>query len=48
MTSLYAAFSIVWAVFFAYNAYLMRRTNDLENEVRSLKDFLASPGNRDG
>ncbi len=44
MVYLFAAFGIVWLAFFAYNAYLVRRLNRLEQEAELLQDFLEERG----
>ena len=39
MTYLFAAFTVVWLAFFAYNAYLVRRLAKLEREADLLRSY---------
>lgn len=40
MIYLFWAFALVWLAFFAYNAYLVKKTARLEREIEHLKGFL--------
>lgn len=39
MAYLFWAFASVWLVFFAYNAYLVKKADHLEREIQHLKSF---------
>ena len=44
MAYLFAAFTVVWLAFFAYNAYLVRRLAKLEREADLLRSYLEERG----
>ncbi len=44
MIYLFAAFTVVWLAFFAYNVYLVRRLSRLEREAALLQSFLEERG----
>jgi CcmD family protein len=48
MAYLFAAFTVVWLAFFAYNAYLVRRLSRLEQEAALLENFLEERGHEGG
>ena len=39
---LFAAYAVTWVVFFLYLFFMARRQNELEAEIRELKDALES------
>lgn len=41
MGYLFAAFAVVWIAYFIYNGMLIRKTGQLEQEVRRLRELLA-------
>lgn len=40
MIYLFGALALVWLAFFAYNAYLVKKTTSLEREIEHLKSFI--------
>jgi len=40
LSSVFAAFMVVWAVFFAYQLIVGRRVTRLQDEIQRLKDRL--------
>ena len=42
---LFAAYAVTWVVFFLYVFFMVRRQNELEAEIRELKDALESKEN---
>ena len=45
---LFAAYAVTWVVFFLYVFFMVRRQNELEAEIRELKDALESRENTSG
>ena len=45
---LFAAYAVTWVVFFLYVFFMVRRQNELEAEIRELKDVLESRDNTSG
>ena len=37
---LFAAFAVIWAIFFAYAFFVARRQQELRNEIRRLRHAL--------
>ena len=42
---LFAAYAVTWVVFFLYLFFMARRQNELESEIRELRDALESKEN---
>jgi CcmD family protein len=42
---LFAAYAVTWAVFFVYAFFVSRRQQEMEREIRELRDALADREN---
>ena len=45
---LFAAYAVTWVVFFLYVFFMTRRQNELESEIKELRDALESNENSSG
>ena len=44
LTYLFAAFAVSWVIFFAYAFYVSRKQQDMEREIRQLRQILEDRG----
>ena len=45
---LFAAFAVSWAVFFVYVFFVSRRQQEMQREIRELREALEEQGEHDG